>query len=62
MHDQSTGSEVGFAEQLRGFGPIGILAIVVIYLGNIFFRPLSALLVLAWAWASRTPWRELGFV
>jgi uncharacterized protein len=49
------------AAELRGFGPLGILAILVILTGNALFRPLSALLVLAWAWRSRTPWREIGF-
>ena len=43
-------------------GPLGILAIVVIYFGNGVFVPLSAILVLVWALLSRTPWRELGFV
>ena len=47
---------------LRGFGPIGILAILVIAAGNFLFRPLSALLVLAWARLSETPWREIGYV
>ena len=47
---------------LRGFGPIGLLAILAILAGNLLFVPLSALLVLAWAWRSGTPWRELGFV
>jgi hypothetical protein len=47
---------------LRGFGPLGILAFVVILLGNAVVVPGSALLVLAWAWRSRTPWREIGFV
>ena len=47
---------------LRGFGPIGILAIVVIAAGNFLFLPLSALLVLAWARLSETPWREIGYV
>jgi membrane protease YdiL (CAAX protease family) len=50
------------AEDLRGFGPLGILAIVVILSGNFLFAPLSAVLVLLWAWRSHTPWRELGFV
>lgn len=50
------------AARLRGFGPLGILAIVVIYFGNGVFVPLSAILVLVWALLSRTPWRELGFV
>jgi uncharacterized protein len=49
------------AAELRGYGPLGILAILVILTGNALFRPLSALLVLAWAWRSRTPWREIGF-
>ena len=48
--------------ELRGFGPLGLLAIVVILAGNLLFIPLSALLVLAWAQLSETPWRELGFV
>ena len=50
------------AAELRGFGPIGLLAILVIAAGNFVFIPLSALLVLAWAWRSRTPWREIGYV
>ncbi|HYJ79178.1 MAG TPA: CPBP family intramembrane glutamic endopeptidase [Longimicrobiaceae bacterium] len=51
-----------FAAELRGFGPLGIVAIVVVLAGNGLFAPLSALLVLAWAWRSRTPWREIGYV
>jgi membrane protease YdiL (CAAX protease family) len=50
------------AEDLRGFGPLGILAIVVILSGNFVVAPLSAVLVLLWAWRSHTPWPELGFV
>lgn len=49
------------AAALRGFGPLGLLAILLITAGNALFRPLSALLVLAWAWRSRTPWRAIGF-
>ncbi len=52
-----------FADDLRGFGPLGILAILVIlFAGSYPFLPLNALLVLAWTWRSRTPWRELGYV
>jgi hypothetical protein len=50
------------AARLRGFGPLGILAIVVIFAGNLLFLPLSALLALAWARLSGTPWREIGYV
>ena len=51
------------ASALRGFGPIGILAIlVIVFAGVVPLLPLSALLVLAWARWSRTPWREIGFV
>src|SRR6185503_445907 len=50
------------AERLRGFGPVGVLALLVILAGNLLFVPLSALLVLVWAWRSGTPWHELGFV
>ncbi|MEY2558046.1 MAG: protease family protein [Verrucomicrobiota bacterium] len=50
------------AERLRGFGLLGILAILVILAGNFLFAPLSALLVLWWVQLSRTPWREIGYV
>jgi uncharacterized protein len=48
--------------RLRGFGPLGLFAVVIILLGNFLFLPVSALLVLVWARLSRTPWDELGFV
>jgi uncharacterized protein len=51
-----------FAARLRGFGPLGILAILVILSGNFLLAPLSAILVLLWAWRSHTPWREIGYV
>ncbi len=50
------------ADALRGFGPLGIFAILVILLGNGLFAPLSAILVLLWVWRSHTPWREIGYV
>jgi len=51
------------AASLRGFGPLGIVAILVILFGGILpFVPLSAILVLVWAQWSRTPWREIGYV
>lgn len=51
-----------FAANLRGFGPVGIVAIVAVLLGNALFVPGAALLVLLWAWRSRTPWADIGFV
>jgi membrane protease YdiL (CAAX protease family) len=51
-----------YAAALRGFGPLGIVAILLILLGNFLFPPLSAILVLVWARWSNTPWRDLGFV
>src|SRR5262245_46467997 len=50
------------AADLRGFGPLGILAILVILAGNFVFAPLSGVLVLVWARWSRTPWHEIGYV
>jgi len=50
-----------FAARLRGFGPIGILAILIILGGNFIIAPLSAILVLVWAKISGTPWREVGY-
>ena len=50
------------AARLRGFGPVGILAALVIFLvGNYPVAPLGGVLVLLWARWSRTPWREIGF-
>jgi membrane protease YdiL (CAAX protease family) len=54
--------EVRLATALRGFGPLGLLAILVILAGNTLFLPLSALLALVWAWVSHTPWCEIGYV
>jgi membrane protease YdiL (CAAX protease family) len=50
------------AARLRGFGPLGLLAIAVIFAGNLIVLPLSAILVLVWARWSETPWKELGYV
>ena len=50
------------AARLRGFGPLGILAILIILGGNFIIAPLSAILVLLWVKISRTPWREIGYV
>src|SRR5436190_9122004 len=57
-----------FAADLRGFGPLGLVAIAVILLPGNTVRagslvlPVSAMLVLAWRAASRTPWREIGYL
>jgi len=51
-----------FAVRFRGFGPIGILAILIILGGNFIMPPLSAILVLIWVKISDTPWREIGYV
>jgi membrane protease YdiL (CAAX protease family) len=48
------------AEELRGFGPAGVTSMLVILLGNLLFLPLSAILALAWARRTATPWSELG--
>ncbi len=55
-------SDDRLAASLRGFGPLGILAILLILAGNLVAPPLSAVLALVWARWSRTPWREIGFV
>jgi uncharacterized protein len=49
------------AAGLRGFGPLGLFAMFVIAVATVF-KPLSAVLVLVWAWRSHTPWREIGYV
>src|SRR6266850_5824003 len=55
-------SDDRFATRLRGFGSVGILAILIILAGNFIIAPLSAILVLVWVCLSHTPWREIGYV
>ncbi len=55
-------SEDRFAARLRGFGPVGLLAILIVLAGNFIIVPLSAILVLVWVVLSQTPWREIGYV
>lgn len=50
------------AARLRGFGPVGILAMLAVLAGNLIMAPLSAVLALAWVHRSRTPWRDVGYV
>jgi membrane protease YdiL (CAAX protease family) len=61
-------SNDGLSRELRGFGPLGIIAILAILLtGNVVVGPMIAIpvgatLVLLWARLSRTPWQEIGYV
>jgi membrane protease YdiL (CAAX protease family) len=60
MSPEEPPSDDDFAARLRGFGPLGILSVLVILAGNLVLAPLSAVLVLVWARYSRTPWREIN--
>lgn len=62
VHPEASAKVGRWAAALRGFGPIGILSLLAVFLGNALFAPLSAMLALAWARASRTPWSAFGFV
>jgi membrane protease YdiL (CAAX protease family) len=50
------------AAELQGFGFVGLVAMLAIFAANLLYVPLSALLILAWTYRSRTPWQEIGFV
>ncbi len=50
------------AASLRGFGPLGVVAGLVVVLFSSLLGPLRAAFPLLWAWRSRTPLRELGLV
>jgi membrane protease YdiL (CAAX protease family) len=58
----ATSGDGELERKLRGFGPIGLLAILIVLAGNALFPPMSAALALIWARWSRTPWREIGYV
>jgi membrane protease YdiL (CAAX protease family) len=70
--EQATGPQNGtgsaresdgrFAARLRGFGPVGILAFLLVLAAGPFFEPFGPLVSLVWVKLSRTPWREIGFV
>lgn len=55
-------SSSGWRAALRGWGPLGILAFVLVAAGVAVTVPIGAVIVLIWAWLSRTPFRDLGFV
>jgi membrane protease YdiL (CAAX protease family) len=57
----STPAPGSIAGQLRGFGPAGLVALIVIVGAGVLSAPLSAALILIWAYWSRTPWREIGY-
>ena len=64
QHDLTVNDQ--FAKELRGFGLVGILAMMIILLtGNIFIGniviPVGAVLVFLWARLSKTPLQLLGF-
>jgi len=61
MNDVAEAQDDRIAAELRGFGPLGIAAIVVIMAANVVTVLPAAALVLAWVWRSRTPWGEIGY-
>ena len=62
MENSASLSNDKLAARLRGFGPLGILAILIILGGNVVVAPLSAILILIWVKLSGTPWRDIGYV
>jgi membrane protease YdiL (CAAX protease family) len=50
------------ARALRGGGPLGWIAFLVVTAGALIVMPLGALLVVLWAWLSRTAWRDIGYL
>lgn len=67
MRNERPGGNRGrFAAALRGFGPTGLLAILLIVLSGTITPghvavPLGALLALAWVRSSGMPWRAIGY-
>ncbi|HEY4943793.1 MAG TPA: type II CAAX endopeptidase family protein [Rhizomicrobium sp.] len=53
-------SAIDFRDSLRGLGPVGIVAFLIVLAGAFVLMPVAAALILFWAWLSKTPWREIG--
>ena len=49
------------AAALRGMGPFGAIVALLVFATVLVGPPLTALLVLVWAWVSRTPLADIGF-
>jgi len=65
--DNSLPVEDRFAAALRGFGPVSIISMLIIFLtGNVFIGqvvlPVGGFLVLLWVLWSHTPWRDIGYI
>jgi len=60
-HPTEGAPEGRLAAALRGFGPIGLLAIVVVLAAGVWMTVAGAALALIWARLSRTSWAEMGF-
>jgi membrane protease YdiL (CAAX protease family) len=64
---QTPSPEAQFAAELRGFGPVGIFAILIVLfsgnveLPNIIMLPIGAFMVLLWVHLSHTPWSSIGY-
>jgi len=62
----AAGVDDELSPRLRGFGPAGIISLLLVlltgtvFLGNIAV-PVGAVLVLVWVRLSRTPWEEIGY-
>lgn len=49
-------------DRFAGFGPLGILAFLLVCLGVAVTPPIGALFVVLWVWLSKTDWRAIGYV
>ncbi len=54
-------SKATFSDRLRGWGPIGLIAFLIVVAGILVFMPIAAALILLWKWLSKTSWRDIGF-
>jgi membrane protease YdiL (CAAX protease family) len=54
-------SSFATAAKLRRFGPVGVLAMLVILAGALLGPLVAAPLVILWVALSRTPWQDIGY-
>jgi membrane protease YdiL (CAAX protease family) len=56
-----TAAPATLRDSLRGYGPAAIVVTIAIVAAAVVQTVVAAVLILLWAWLSKTPWAEIGY-